>query len=288
MEKPAEGRSPATTSNTPATAAPDVLAVAVFQPRRVSFPRRALVLYLIWGLLIVLIGAEVGYLVSYFGQAQYGARSEIYYQLDNSLPSGFLKQDRALSTQLVVVTGRQVLLPVSQKTGLSVNELSGKVHASVIQDSEVLRIEVDDPSRARAKTLVDAVTTEYLKVARVDKSADEQNLLKASIAQLDTRQTALQTQLASATAGSATETRINNELSNIDDQRTAYNNRLTEITLDQVNQPKIQQLTQPYLLDDPVSPKPFRAAIAGALAGMAIVALGATFLIRRHLSDQRN
>ena len=101
MEKPAEGRSPATTSNTPVTAAPDVLAVAVFQPRRVSFPRRALVLYLIWGLLIVLIGAEVGYLVTYFQPAKYGARSEIYFQLDNSLPSGFLREDRALSTQLV-------------------------------------------------------------------------------------------------------------------------------------------------------------------------------------------
>ncbi len=288
MEKPAEGRSPATTSNTPVTAAPDVLAVAVFQPRRVSFPRRALVLYLIWGLLIVLVGAEVGYLVTYFQQAKYGARSEIYFQLDNSLPSGFLREDRALSTQLVAITSRQVLLPVSQKYNVSVKTLAAKVHATVVEESEVIRIEVDDPSRARAKTLVDSVTTEYLKVARVDPNADEANLVKASIADYTRQRTDLQTALTNAVAGSSTETRLNTELTNIDDQLTALNSRLTDITLQQAQRPRIEQITQPYLLDDPVAPKPIRAAIAGALAGLAIVALGATFLIRRHLSDQRN
>jgi hypothetical protein len=288
MEKPAEGRSPATTSNAPVTTSPDVLAVAVFQPRRVSFPRRALVLYLIWGLLIVLIGAEVGYLVSYFGQAQYGARSEVYFQLDNSLPSGFLRQDRALSTQLVAITSRQVLLPVSQKYNLSVATLTAKVHASVVADSEVLRIEVDDPSRARAKELVDGVTTEYLKYARVDPNADAQTVVNASIADLDRRRADLENQLTQTVSGSANATRINNELQDNATQRTAFSSQLTQLRLQQVTKPKIQQLTQPYLLDGPVAPKPLRAAIAGALASLAVVALAATFLIRRHLSDQRN
>jgi capsular polysaccharide biosynthesis protein len=288
MEKPAENRSPATTSNTPATAAPDVLAVAVFTPRRVSFPRRALVLYLIWGLLIVLIGAEVGYLVSYFGPAKYGARSEVYFQLDNSLPAGFLREDRALATQLVTITSRQVLLPVSQKYNVSVKVLAAKVHASVVADSEVLRIEVDDPSRARAKALVASVTTEYLKVARVDPNGDAQKVVNASIADLDRQRADLEAALTSAAAGSANASRINNELTDNATQRGALSDQLTQLRLQQVAKPKIEQLTQPYVLDDPVSPKPLRAAIAGALAGLAVVALGATFLIRRHLSDQRN
>jgi capsular polysaccharide biosynthesis protein len=286
MEKPAEDLSPVAASNTPATAAPDVLAVAVFQPRRVSFPRRALVLYLIWGLLIVLIGAEVGYLVSYFGQAKYGARSEIYYQLDNSLPSGFLRQDRALSTQLVAIKSREVLLPVAQANGLTVKALSAKVSASVLADSEVLQIEVDDPSRVRAQNLVTAVAAEYLKRVRPTASADAEKIVRTSIADLDTQRDAVQTQLRTAT-DAATQTNLNNQLQDIADQRRSLNSRLDQILLDRVNQPKIQQLTQPYVLDDPVSPKPLRTAIAGALASLALVAVAATFLIRRHLSDQR-
>ncbi len=262
-----------------------MLAVAVFQPRRVSFPRRALVLYAIWGLLIVLIGAEVGYLVSYFGPAEYGARSEVYFQLDNSLPSGFLRTDRALASQLVAITSRQTLAPVAQRNGLSVKALSAKVHASVLEDSEVLRIEVDDASRDRAKALVGAITAEYLKNARVDRFAKQVTLLQDEIAALDNQVQDLQSQ--AAVPGSAAETRIQNQIQSVISDRSDRSDQLTQVKLEQADQPRIDQLTQPYLLDGAVSPKPLRAAIAGALASLAVVGLAATFLIRRHLSDQR-
>src|SRR3954470_8656534 len=286
MEKPVEDLSPAKTSNAPATTAPDVLAVAVFQPRRVAFPRRALVLYLVWGLLVVLIGAEVGYLLSYFKEAQYGARSEIYYQLDNSLPSGFLRQDRALSTQLVAIKSREVLAPVAQANGMTVKELTGKVHATVLEDSEVLQIEVDDPSRARAKALVGAVATGYLKKARTSTSLDQEKIVRANIATLSNERDTLQTELDSAAAGSTAATRINNELQDNAANLRAANSQLNDVLIERTREPRIEQLTQPYVLDDPVAPKPIRAAIAGALASLALVAVAATFLIRRHLSDR--
>jgi hypothetical protein len=302
MEKPADDLAPLASAKTPATAPPDVLAVAVFQPRRVAFPRRALVLYVIWAMLILIVGAEAGYLASYFQQAKYGARSEIYFELDNSLPSGFLRTDRALATQLVAIKSRETLLPVAQASKLTVNELSKKLHASIVTDSEVIRVEVDDPSRTRATALVSAITTQYLKTAKSNANADAETFVKAQIADLDKRRDGLNadaarleaSRLGRATlqnpnpAASPQQLSVQNELASVIDQRRDLERRLDEITLDRLKQPRIQQLTQPYLLDDPVSPKPLRAALAGALAAFAIVAVAATFLIRRHLSDPRS
>ena len=289
MEKPADELTPvpAQKKNAP-TLPPDVLAVAVFQPRRATFSRRALVLYSIWALLIVIIGAEAGYLVSNLADKEYGARTEVYYQLTENNSTGFLRQDRALSTQLVKIKSREVLAPVAEANHRTVDQLAAKVHASVLQDSEVLRIEVDDASRDRAQSLTGAVTAAYLKVAQTERDTASSTIdaLNQQLNGYNAQIADLNSKLASASSSGTTA--INNQLQNVYDLRSSTQSRIDELTVEKARQPQVNQLTQPYLLDDPVSPKPMKTAIAGGLAGFALVAAAATFLIRRHLADQRD
>ena len=176
-----ESELPVTTSNSP-----EVLAVVEFHPRRVSLHRAVLMRYVAYVALFVVLGAGMAYVIAELGETTYGARSEIYHQIDEALPTGFLRQDRTLSTQLVKIQSREVLLPVARAHGLSVDQLSNKLHASVLEDSEVLRIEIDDHSAVRvAKVLVGAITDQYLKTAPSASNGNAQKYLQGQVAALD-------------------------------------------------------------------------------------------------------
>ena len=108
---------------------------------------------------------------SWLIQAQYGARSEILYTLREDQPTGFLREDRNLTTQVVLIDSRPVLEPVAVANGLTVNQLADKVTASVAEGSEIIEIEVRDADRREGLRLVNAVTRQYLAVA--NGTADE-------------------------------------------------------------------------------------------------------------------
>jgi len=285
-----ESELPATTSNSP-----EVLAVVEFHPRRVSLRRAVVFRYVAYVALFVVLGAGMAYVIAALGETTYGARSEIYHEIDEALPTGFLRQDRTLSTQLVKIQSREVLLPVARAHGLTVDQLSNKLHASVLEDSEVLRIEIDDPSATRAKVLVGAITDQYLKTARSASNGNAQNYVRDQIAALDQQRDQLlqqANQLESARQARATalnpsppatpaQLLVQTQLQSLLDQRNALESRLDDITLDQIRQPQIQELTKPYLLDSPVSPKPWRAAGAGALVGLFVAGVVVILLVRR-------
>ena len=70
-----------------------------------------------------------------------------------------------------------VLQPVADKYHMSVGDLSKQVTATVVEDSDVIRIEVDDKSPARAKALVGAVTAAYFKNLGTDANTATEKLL---------------------------------------------------------------------------------------------------------------
>ena len=138
-------------------------------PRRLSTDE-ILRLCLLAGLIVV-VGAAIGFVSSWLIQAQYGARSEILYTLREDQPTGFLREDRNLTTQVVLIDSRPVLEPVAVANGLTVDQLADKVTASVAEGSEIIEIEVRDADRREGLRLVNAVTRQYLAVA--NGTADE-------------------------------------------------------------------------------------------------------------------
>ena len=132
-------------------------------PRRLT-TEEILRLCLLAGLIVV-VGAAIGFVSSWLIQAQYGARSEVLYTLREDQPTGFLREDRNLTTQTVLIDSRPVLEPVAVANGLTVNQLADKVTSSVAEGSEIIEIEVRDADRQEGLRLVNAVTRQYLAVA---------------------------------------------------------------------------------------------------------------------------
>ena len=145
---------------TPVLQVPDeTVAVATFQWKRVPLTRGVLLRLGAIAAAIVVACGLLAFGVSEMLPKTYGARIEIVYPLDANISSGStLRQDRVLSTQLVAIKSRAVLTQVAAKYHLTADALSKKIVASVLQDSEVIRIEVDDASQARALKMVTDVS----------------------------------------------------------------------------------------------------------------------------------
>ena len=94
---------------------------------------------------------------SALGAKSYAARTEIYYPLSGTDPAGSsLRVDRGLSTQMVAMEGHAVLDPVAARYHMSYDALAKKEIVTLLQDSEVIRIEVDDKSAVKARAIAGA------------------------------------------------------------------------------------------------------------------------------------
>ena len=65
--------------------------------------------------MIVVVGAGAGCIVSLLLPTQYAARAELQYNLSQAMPNELLREDRRLTTQLVLLRSRVVLGPVASE-----------------------------------------------------------------------------------------------------------------------------------------------------------------------------
>lgn len=112
--------------------------------------------------LLLLLGATAGLLTAVILPSQYAARAELLYPLTEEQPTGFLREDRNLTTQLVLFESRTVLAPVADRFDVSIEDLSEALEAEVVEGSEVIQVQLTDTDSARAERMLDAVVTEYL------------------------------------------------------------------------------------------------------------------------------
>ena len=102
----------------------ETVAVAMFQWKRLPISRSEIGRYLAYALAIVVACAALGYLVSSVGSKTYGARTEIFYPLNQNLAAGsFLREDRNLSTQIVALKSHAVLDPVAHRLTVEFGEM---------------------------------------------------------------------------------------------------------------------------------------------------------------------
>ena len=289
MELEAEGRAP-NRSWSPVVPVPaETVAVAVFQWKRLPLSRAVILRYLAYAMIIVVVCTGLAYAIAASAPAQYGARSEINYPISAQISSGgFLRTDLTLQTQLVTMKSRQILTPIAAKYHMTTDELLKKLKVGILSASQVIQMEVDDHSPARAKTLVGEVATAYLKQIP-NPALDAETSLNASIAGVDrniaTTQNQLNALIAQNPTGSPTtaETTLQNQLVILANQRTNLQSKLSDATVLDLQTPHVTQLTQPYLLDGKVAPKPLKAGIAGMLAGLMVAFCVIALLVRRLL-----
>lgn len=208
----------------------------------------------------VVLGALGGLVAAFVLPHVYAAQTTVRYNLGQSAASGD-DADRALTTQTVLITSRQVLQPVADSTSVPIDYLSKNVTATVLPGSEIIQIQVKHPDRSSGVQLADAIAKRYLDVAN---SSDDQPQLQA---QLDnaTRQ------LTAPGVTPDTVTDLQGQISDLQTQLAQINgnNDLASI------------VAPAYSIPQAVFPNSLMTLGIGVLAGAAIGALSATNMIRR-------
>jgi len=243
----------------------------VIRPRR----RRRLttveaVLLTALGVLIVLVGTAAGYAVANRLPSEYAAHADVLYPLTEAQPTGFLRQDRVLSTQEVLMDSRTVLDPVAAQFGVKVDDLADAVQTEVVSDSEVIRVQLTDESRARARKMLTAVITQYLAVANNPQRTQLQTYLQAQLADVQDR-------IAAAREVKDSE----GEISVLLQRQTSLQSQLDDDQLNAIAGGTPRLTVAPYVEHDRVSPNTLMAVGGGALAGLVVALVTVAVLGRR-------
>lgn len=261
----------------PPSALEPVAAPAAVEPSRNGHPvspaprpRRHWVTAGLLTVLLVVLGTGVGFGISLLLPTQYAARADLVYLLTREQPTGFLREDRNLSTQLVLLTSRTVLGPVADRSGIPVEDLADALTVSVVEESEVIALELRDGDPDRAGDVLDAIVDRYLAVSNNDERSAVRDYLDGEL------RTVLQRidEVRAAQDPSG-------ELGPLVDREQQLRTRLDELNLSDLAGPGARVLVAPYVVPDPVSPQPVVAAVTGGLAALLVAALAVALLVRR-------
>jgi uncharacterized protein involved in exopolysaccharide biosynthesis len=238
-------------------------------------------------LTMILLGTAAGLFGALVLPKTYGARAEILYTISHNQQGGDpLRQDRQLSNQLVFLKSRNVLEPVAQKQGRQFKDLDKEVSVSVLDNSEVIQVEADGPTKLAAMQTLQAVMDGYLTLIRQPSGATLN--LDTQLADAHANTTQIQTRIQQLTtavvAGTATQASLNDarvQLTTSLDREKAIQAKIDERKLDGEAGPDAQLLTAPYSLPDPVFPQPLIAAGTGVLVGVIVAGVMVTMSARR-------
>jgi uncharacterized protein involved in exopolysaccharide biosynthesis len=222
------------------------------QGRRQLRPGQAVRLSFL-ALVIVLLGAAAGFVASLQFPVQYAARAELVYLIGQEEPTGFLREDRNLTTQVILLRSRSVLEPVAATEGLTVKGLEDKFQVELVEGSEVIRLEVRDESREAGQAILTQIIDRYTTVSR-------------DIAPAETR-AYLQTQLEEVRRRLAEPSLEGSERGALTERETTLLAQVDSLNLAGA---QVKVVVAPYSAPDPVRPQPLLAGAAGALIGLLV------------------
>jgi uncharacterized protein involved in exopolysaccharide biosynthesis len=208
---------------------------------------------------MVVLGVVLGLVATVVLPHVYAAQTTIRFSLGNN-DSGDDNADRTLTTQTVLITGRDVLQPVADSTGVPVDYLIKNTVATVVPNSEIIQIQVNHPDRASGIQLADAIAKRYLEIAN---NTGNQAQLQA---QLDSAQR----QLANPATPPDTVGDLQSQVGDLQNQIAA-----------QATSSNIASIVAPaYSVTAPVFPDTLITLGIGALVGAAIAALVGSRMVR--------
>lgn len=146
-------------------------------PRSMQWSLRQLIEVLLVMALLCGGGLVAGALYGRGAEPVYAARSEFIYFLEDAVPDGFLREDRRILTQLVTLESEAVVAPVAREFGTTVEDVRDAMSVEVLDLSEVIRLDVQDPDGARALAMNEAILGNYRDVAEITDRRDDNSVL---------------------------------------------------------------------------------------------------------------
>lgn len=210
---------------------------------------------------MVLLGALAGFGASLLWPTEYAGRASVLFIISQEQPTGFLREDRNLTTQAMLAQSNAVLGPVAAQYGISPAGLAQKLTVTVPDGSELLNFETHDPSPDLAVRLADSVTKQYLQVSSSSQpSSDQMRYLQG---QLTTAQNLMQQLRVDGSAPALA------QLPAVADRAGSLSSQLDTLMLAQVAQPQAQ-IVVPAYAGGAVSPRPGFGAATGAVTGLLV------------------
>lgn len=155
-------------------------------PRTMQWSLRQLLEVLIVMAVIAAGGLTAGAAFGRRVEPVYAARSEFIYYLEDSIPDGFLREDRRILTQLVTIESEAVVAPVAAEFDTTADDIRSAMSVDVLDLSEVIRLDIQDPDGARALAMNAAVLERYQQIAQdTDRRDDRSELVERRDAVLD-------------------------------------------------------------------------------------------------------
>jgi capsular polysaccharide biosynthesis protein len=218
---------------------------------------------------IVLVSTGIGLGGAFLLPPEYAARAELLYPINTERSTGVLREDRNLTTQLVLLRSRQVLEPVAASEHVPVQDLQKRVSATLLDTSEVIQIEARAGSRDAAVRRAQAVVDQYL-VNATSNEAGADDYLRQRLGDV-------QQEMAKVRAGAASNVAWAT-LQSLTEREQQLLTELDKAGAERGGGPRV--VVPPYAVPEQASPRPWFAAATGALTGL-LVAAGVVALVGR-------
>ena len=224
------------------------------------------------GLVLVIVGALVGFGASFLWPAQYVGRATVLYVITQEDPTGFLREDRNLITQQLLMQSNAVTAPVAAQFGLTAEDLVDKMTVTLPEGSELITVDVRDPSQDLATRMAAAVSTQYLQISvATQPMADQARFLQDQLNTVTVQVDGLLT--ANTPAALA-------QLPAASQRQSQLSQQLDQLNLAQVARPTARLVVPAYPVGQ-VTPRPWFGAATGAVVGLVVAVITVAVVARR-------
>jgi uncharacterized protein involved in exopolysaccharide biosynthesis len=179
----------------------------------------------------------------------------------------------------VLLSSRTVLDTVAVAFAVPVEDLEEELTTEVVEESEIIRVQFRDTSRAQARKVLLAIVTRYLEVANNPARTELRTYLDTQIADVQTRLATARTAAEGEDLGLSQAAQA--EIDALVQREATLLIQRDEEQLAAIGGPAPLVTVQPYVEHDAVSPRPLLVIGGGALAGLVVALIVVAVLARR-------
>jgi uncharacterized protein involved in exopolysaccharide biosynthesis len=210
----------------------------------------------------------------------YAAQADILFEAGDSGSSDTV--ERQLATQQVLLLSRSAVAAAAAQVGLTHDDVLGAASVQVLEGSDVLRLQVEDGSRARARAIAQSLVTQYTQAVEqrvTDRRDQQQNVIDGQLSELTARLVEISDRIAQIAAVAQPSAALAAEQRGLESEAQTLRQQVADLqagalssNLDNLDAGvgRAEVLAPPTVLDQPVAPQPLRAAAGGALVGLAL------------------
>ncbi len=234
---------------------------------------RALVGLVVLTICLAAFGAQAGFFLESLRADVWQARTEVEYR-GNSWTE----------TQSTIVDSNTLLAPIAERYGIPIKQFNEDLEAGVVPGSQTVRFDYFDNDADLALNVVTDLQADYLAAVTERASEEAMVTLQSELVTFNEALTVAQDELSNLRNDggiglSVEQQDKQSEIATIRTRILELERMILDAELDELNNTRIPRVTaEPFVFDEPFTPRPRRMAVVGFILGAAI---GLGYLIWR-------